>query len=224
MTTEKVRQLLARYYDGSATADETDALMRYFMETTDVEPDLAADAAIFRALGRRTPSAPPVGLEERILDATVRAPRRRPFPRLKIFLAAAACLALIFTLAWTFIPHGGKSAEAPLTASVVKTAVKAEAPAALPAAQSQLAAVVAEKPHEIRRSKTVAPAPPVAETESGHYREVTDSAEVTELAIMLLAHLDASLSYTRSGMERTQMAVEVISDPLRANEIIESYR
>lgn len=47
----------------------------------------AADAVIFRALGSHTPSMPPAGLRERILDATVRAPRRRPFPRLKIFLA-----------------------------------------------------------------------------------------------------------------------------------------
>lgn len=224
MTTEKVRQLLARYYDGIATADETDALMRYFMETAHVEPDLAADAAIFRALARRSPSAPPAGLRERILDSTVRAPRRRSFPHLKVFLAAAACLALIFTLAMSIFKPVGKPVEAPLTASVVKPAVKTEAPAVIPAAAPEPAAAVTEKPRVMRHAASTASVAPAAETESVNYREVTDPAEATDVAMRLLACLDATLSDAGVGMERTQMAVEVINDPLRANEIIESYR
>lgn len=101
-----IRRLLHKWYDGTATPHEADALERWFVDRDDIPADLLADAALFRAIatGRsNTADDVPADLEQRILRDTIgRRPRRILWQRLSA--AAAVTLLLIAAAALVFVP------------------------------------------------------------------------------------------------------------------------
>lgn len=101
-----IRRLLHKWYDGTATPDEADALERWFVDRDDIPADLRADAALFRAIASGRSNAAtdvPADLEQRILrDTIARRPRRILWQRLSA--AAAVALLLITAAALVFVP------------------------------------------------------------------------------------------------------------------------
>lgn len=94
MNEERIKYLLNEYYAGSSTLRQEQELREFFASEADVPEEFKADAAMFRAMN----AAPevPADLEQRIIDATFKRPRRR-----RLFLpliAAAACMAVIITV------------------------------------------------------------------------------------------------------------------------------
>lgn len=239
MNTEKARHLLQRYYDGTATADELAALKQYFVEADHLPADLRSDAAIFRAMAKRRPAAPPADLAKRIAAATVVSPRRRFSFNWKVGLSAAAAVAVIFGLGFLFIGRNGEGA--PTQPMIAKTEAPAPQPAvpvpavseneeqAIPALpEEEIPAVakvkVVSKQEAKSGAKTVpAPEKDAKETMAGNYREVTDSAEVVQITTELLATLDASFGKMERGVRSTEMAVSIIADPFNAGKIKDDY-
>lgn len=101
-----IRRLLHKWYDGTATPHEADALEQWFVDRDDIPTDLRADAAPFRAIAAgRSNAAPdvPADLEQRILRDTIgRRPRRIRWQQLSA--AAAVALLLIAAAALVFVP------------------------------------------------------------------------------------------------------------------------
>lgn len=238
MNIEKARHLLQQYYDGTATADELSVLKQYFVEADHLPADLRSDAAIFRAMDKRRPAAPPVDLAQRIAAATVDSPRHRFSFNWKVGLSAAAAVALVFGLGFLFVDRTDDNA--PSQPMIAKT----EAPALQqPAAQvpfiseneEQIPAVCPEEKIPViakviskQETKSVAkavPAPEKIATESlaGNYREVTDSAEVVQITTELIATLDANFGKMERGVRSTEMAVSIIADPFNAGKIKDDY-
>ena len=228
MNTDEVRHLLDRYYDGTATVEETASLKRFFAEVSaDTLPsDLRADAAMFRAMTRRKVAAVPSGLEQRILAATVgEKPRRRRFSW-KLTLSAAAAAAVLITLGVTLFTGSPDKAPQQQQFAAVK-----EQPAVTPAAPDTVAELpvkTAEAPATVaveeKRTVSVpritsAPERVVTEdfTVAARYREVTDSAEVVEITSTLIATIDATIyagfGQAERGLRDTEEAIEIIRDP-----------
>lgn len=229
MTIDNVCSLLARYYEGDATAEEVASLGEFFSHSEAVPDDLAVDAAIFRALAEAHEAeiAVPEGLRERIVAATVGSRSRRSrFLWLKPALAVAASLAVAITAGVGLLQIGSS---APSDASdmlataadtvhtivvaeiepdkVSDVAMVAEAPVAKPAP-------VAEPAPRRRKAVKAAPGAPVAQ----YTREVTDPAEaaevIQEVFAMLQRSREASEARLQACMESTGDAMAAVRDPL----------
>lgn len=228
MTIDNVRSLLARYYEGDATAEEVAALGEFFSHSEAVPDDLAVDAAIFRALAEAHEAeiAVPEGLRERIVVATVGSRSRRSrFLWLKPALAVAASLAVAITAGVGLLQIGSS---APSDASdmlatavdTVHTIVVAEiepdkvSDVAMVAEAPVAEAPVAEPAPRRRKAVKAAPGAPVAQ----YTREVTDPAEaaevIQEVFAMLQRSREASEARLQACMESTGEAMAAVRDPL----------
>lgn len=223
MTIDNVRSLLARYYEGDATAEEVAALGEFFSHSEAVPDDLAVDAAIFRALAEAHEAeiAVPEGLRERIVAATVGSRSRRSrFLWLKPALAVAASLAVAITAGVGLLQIGSSAPSdasdmLATAADTVHTIVVAEIE---PDKVSDVAMVaeapVAEPAPRRRKAVKAAPGAPVAQ----YTREVTDPAEaaevIQEVFAMLQRSREASEARLQACMESTGEAMAAVRDPL----------
>lgn len=229
MKTDEVRHLLERYYDGTATVEETASLKRFFAETAaDTLPaDLRADAAMFRAMARKETPAVPAGLEQRILAATVgEKPRRRRFSW-KLTLSAAATAAVLITVAVSlFTGSPDKAPQQQQFAALKEQPVEPAAPDTVAALTAEVASepaktVVAVEEKRAVSEPRVADVPEKVVTEDftvvARYREVTDSAEVVEITSTLIAAIDATIyagfGQAEKGLRDTEAAIDIIRDP-----------
>lgn len=207
MNTEEIRHLLSTYYDGKASAAEIGELKRYFTANREVPDDLKADACMFRAMAAYKAPAVPDDLKQRIVSATT-GRRRNIFRLLRPALAAAASVALIVSLSFMFMRNNGAdpAEEAPQLAWT-------EITEPVPAPQMP-EAVTKTEPVTTPPAKTVHRA-----VSRPRYREITDSAEVVEMTVRLLAKVDATLAKMEDNVQLTATALAMVSNPLRANEI-----
>ena len=103
MNIDKIRELLEKYYEGSASNIETDILKQYFRDNNDIPEDLRVDAAIFRDMATmKEDVALPENLEQLIIDSTI-GRKRRNIILWKVIPSVAASLALLTVLTISFI-------------------------------------------------------------------------------------------------------------------------
>ncbi len=83
MNTEKIRQLLEKYYDGQTTTDE-ESLLKEFFSSRDVPDELKSDREIFNyfVLSSGIPE-PATGFEKRIIDNVEKAEQRTSGSRMR---------------------------------------------------------------------------------------------------------------------------------------------
>lgn len=227
MKIEKVKQLLSRYYDGTASPEETDGLMQYFMTAENLPEDLQTDAMIFRAMANHKPAAMPADMEQRILNATVGKKRRLRPLYWAASISAAAAVALIVTIGAGFLSDDKEQLAVQTPANMEQPVVNTVAENSRPAEES--VTVPEEKPESIgtpdvdtksakevkiisERKRPALYADEV-DAQEGSYREVTDSAEVQEITTRLFASLDASMEKAERGIRETESAIEMIRNP-----------
>ena len=223
MTIDNVCSLLARYYEGEATAEEVAALGEFFSHSEAVPDDLAVDAAIFRALAEAHEAeiAVPEGLRERIVAATVGSRSRRSrFLWLKPALAVAASLAVAITAGVGLLQIGSSAPSdasdmLATAADTVHTIVVAEIEPDKVSDVAMVAEAPVAKPAPRRRKAVkAAPGAPVVQ----YTREVTDPAEaaevIQEVFAMLQRSREASEARLQACMESTGDAMAAVRDPL----------
>lgn len=220
MNIDTIRQLLASYYDGSASDAEIDTLKRYFTQVSDLPADLRVDAAIFRAMASTQPLPMPADLHRRIVDATIGSSRRRLFVRWRSALSAAAAVALAI-MSGLWLLKSNDTAQPGNTVVASTTLSPQIAPDPLPAQSidEKPAQQVATEPVEIvvrtvHSRATKAQAKP---HKRAGYREITDSVQVVEFTSRLLAKLEAPVEGAERGIRYTSEAIARINDPLGSN-------
>lgn len=223
MNIDKIRLLLADYYDGSASGADIDALKRFFADATVIPDDMKVDAAIFRAMSKHVPATAPDHLRQRIIDATIGARPRRPFIYRRIVPAAAACTAIAIALGSLFMTNKtdmtGKTDDTPVTYSTTTAYTGTIYPDTVATRLATIAEPVADKhtatgqPHKTSSDcSSKAPAKKC-------YTEVTDSIQIIEITTRVLEKLNASFNSVDNGMKQARLAMAIIADPLHANEI-----
>lgn len=124
MINDRIRQLLARYYDGVSTPEETKELKDFFCQAKNVPEDLGADAAIFKAMAQieAKECKVPENLKERIIASTTG--RRRPSFSWRSAISVAASLAVLIALgvALTMGNRDAESADLFLATNTYETA------------------------------------------------------------------------------------------------------
>ena len=102
LTVPQIRELLAKWYDADATEAEEQALIDWFCtaDATDIPPDMAQDASIFRAMGHVSESLPDSTGAIEAIDSAVsvaRSRHRRLFVR-RFAIGTSAAAAVAFAL------------------------------------------------------------------------------------------------------------------------------
>lgn len=221
-----VRQLLDRYYQGLSSRQEEDTLREYF--SGDYDPEFAADAEVFAALGALGPGDAeiPAGLEEKILaiasvpchgtpahddgyeaagPSPVPAPPRRWRFRRVIYAAvgvAAALLVALLVIRGVNTPIEQQLSLPPVTASleIVRSAVP-DTMAVIP--ESAQAAPASKKQPKAAPAATLAPdlsgSLAQAETDS-FYREIDDPEEAAKILEEVTALLARNFSASSNAL------------------------
>lgn len=195
MNTNRIRKLLEAYYNGSSSEADNEELMRFFADTADVPADLAADAAIFRALGAIRRTDVPADLKTRIIGATVKDSRCRRRSRWRMALAAAASVAVVFAF-------GGLFTELRLPR---------------PAEDALMAGHIPDRDSVASVWRGAAAGPEesaVPEFTADNSVEVTDSVQAVQLTLSVLSRLKRSLGAAGDGVARAQLAAAVIRNPI----------
>ncbi len=217
---ERILSLLCDYYDGRATAAATEELKRYFSATPDVDDDLRADAAIFRALAAHDADGGgdmPADLHERLLDATVRSAsaRRLRFAAVLRYAAAVAAVALVAAAALWIVPSrpsaGRLTAELVEMADTLAIPRQQAAPARELLADAEPGGTQAEEAPQPRKA-----APAVARTAV----ELTDSAEVVAVTADVMQRLSRALGSGGRAIAKAENAVAAVRSPLDALSLI----
>lgn len=212
MNIDKIRHLLASYYDGTATGAEVNALKRYFVEAEDIPDDLRLDATIFRAMASADAPAVPADLEQKIIDSTIGSHRRSRFLNWRVIVSAAASLALLLSLGLAFLPE--KSVDEPAENTYLASSILPKEEAVI---QTEvIETVITPEPQE---RVVQQPAPRAKRPASGSYREITDSAQVVEITSRVLAKLDASFNKLENGVKKTEIAAAIIANPFDLNKL-----
>lgn len=210
MNIDKIRLLLASYYDGTATGAEVNALKRYFVEAKDIPEDLKIDASIFKALASQEDTVVPDDLEEKIIAATTGAPRRSAFLNWRMAVSVAATLALLVTLGLAFRPE--RPAEDVPPVIMASTILKTET--------SRDVAMTVKKPEPVEQEQPrIAVSAKKTKPAKSGYTEITDSAQVVEITSRLFAKLDASFNKAERLVKKTEIAVAIINNPFEAGKL-----
>lgn len=215
---DKIRQMLNRYYDGVSTPSETAQLKDFFRKTKEIPADMAADAAIFRAMAAVDTEevAVPANLTERIVAATVGS--RPRILNWRIAVTAAASVAVLITLAVGLVHF--KPSDSPDTTDLLAMSDTTRQKEAADLASIAVTTVETEAAEPLLAvASEQAPLPPaslknttVAEVRYTH--EVTDPAEAAKIAQKVLAMLGNSLDEAQTGVKSADEAVSLIKDPL----------
>lgn len=209
------RALLERWYDGTATTDDEDALTLYFTSSEVIPEDLKADAAIFALPAEQSPSMSediPADLMAQVNGAIIAEKshkRRRTFWYTAASVAACACIALIL----------GISENAELTPATGRTyANVAQKP------QSDTYEARTITPSSIEEvidnditTETTAPTPAKpryaqASKVYDDYHEVSDPAEAARIQRKVAALLSRSLNSTGKAAERAMLNADKMTE------------
>lgn len=216
---DEILKMLNRYYDGVSTPSETAQLKDFFRKTKEIPADMAADAAIFRAMDAADTEkvAVPANLKERIVAATVGS--RPRILSWRIIVGAAASIAVLVSLAVglvNFRPSDSHDTTDLLAMS--DTTRHREETVMVPDAVTSPEIAEADEPLLAAVSeKSITPSRPVKNTTVAEVRythEVTDPAEAAKIAQKVLAMLGNSLDEAQTGIKSADEAVSLIKDPL----------
>ncbi len=235
MNIDKIRDLLEKYYEGSASNIETDILKQYFRDNNDIPEDLRVDAAIFRDMATmKEDVALPENLEQLIIDSTI-GRKRRNIILWKVIPSVAASLALLTVLTISFISGHERilsSDEDALVAQSEPVLVHKEEITA-PPTPTEDCTLTASTPEPVV-SKTATPEPAIAQAPApkksstarraseNNYIEVYDSIQAAKISSRILAKLESTISRVADkGIRKTEIAVAAIKDPVNAPQILD---
>lgn len=217
---EIIRQLVERYYSGTATPDEVGVITDFFRQNDvdDLPEDLRADAMIFTetALAKATAPVPDV-LESRLesfIDSLPEKTTRRRGVIIRLSLSAAAAVAVVLVIGLALLSRNTReqveSSDNSLMASEsivqpVDTAVTViTEPSPLPdESLAEAVAPVVKKSAPARKVKSMAVAVKefvaAAETDEYHYAmasdvcEISDPEQASQVAAQVLGMLGRTL-------------------------------
>ncbi len=205
------RTLLDRWYDGTATAADEDALALYFTTSEIIPEDLKADAAIFALPTEKSHSMSediPADLMAQVNGAIMAEQtrkRRHAFWYTAASVAACACIALVLGLSQstelttetgnTYAnavqkPQENASEVQTVTPSDIEVAEENEIPAEAPT-------TVPTKPRYAQAAKVY-----------DDYHEVSDPAEAERIQLEVAALLSQSLNSTSKATEKAMRSAE----------------
>lgn len=205
------RTLLDRWYDGTATAADEDALTLYFTASANIPEDMKADAAIFglpAEMSQSTSEDIPSDLMTQVNGAIIAEKarkRRHAFWYTAASVAACACIVLVLDLSQsaeltpttgnTYAnamqkPQESAAETQTVTPSDIENAVENEIPAEAPTA-------VPNKPRYAQAAKVY-----------DDYHEVSDPAEAERIQLEVAALLSRSLNSTGKTAEKAMRSLE----------------
>ena len=122
---EIIRQLVERYYSGTATPDEVGAITDFFRQNDvdDLPEDLRADAMIFTETALAKATAPvPDGLESRLesfIDSLPEKTTRRRGVIIRLSLSAAAAVAVVLSIGLGIVGRHADSNDEPFNSALM---------------------------------------------------------------------------------------------------------
>ncbi len=234
MNIDKIRELLEKYYEGSASNIETDILKQYFRDNNDIPEDLRVDAAIFRDMATmKEDVALPENLEQLIIDSTI-GRKRRNIILWKVIPSVAASLALLTVLTISFISGHERILSSDEDVMVAQSEpVQAPVETTAQPADTDNLTQPASTPEPVV-SKTATPEPAIAQAPApkkrstarkaseNNYIEVYDSIQAAKISSRILAKLESTISRVADkGIRKTEIAVAAIKDPVNAPQILD---
>lgn len=235
MNMDKIRELLEKYYEGTASGSEADILVQYFRDNEDVPEDLRIDAAIFRDMAAMKENvAVPDNLEQLIIDSTI-GRKRRNIILWKVIPSVAASLALITVLTISFISGHDRILSSDVNTMIAQSEPvfvhKEEIPAeptpaedctpTAPATEQVINSTAVPEP-AIARASAPQKRSTTRKTSENNYIEVYDSIQAAKISSRILAKLESTISRVADkGIRKTEIAVAAIKDPVNAPQILD---
>mgnify|MGYP006924772339 CR=1 FL=1 len=232
-----VRRLLTLYYAGESTPQQEAQLSEFFCNCNPalIPDDLKAEQAFFAAVRS---SQPPVGLEDRILNATCGKKSRRFGIRLVKAISIAASLAVIALVGAKMMNRStsdSQSSGITLTADALRdSATECHTGKVLLASSLNAdtsAGAISETQATVQTSEASTSATKDASMARGHrrpaakrssYKEITDTATAVHLVASVDRMLRNTFSNSKLGVKATQAAVkEAVKD---AGQVIKDSR
>lgn len=235
MNMDKIRELLEKYYEGTASGSEADILVQYFRDNEDVPEDLRIDAAIFRDMAAmKEDVAVPDNLEQLIIDSTI-GRKRRNIILWKVIPSVAASLALITVLTISFISGHDRILSSDGNTMIAQSEPvfvhKEEIPAeptpaedctpTAPATEQVINSTAVPEP-AIARASAPQKRSTTRKASENNYIEVYDSIQAAKISSRILAKLESTISRVADkGIRKTEIAVAAIKDPVNAPQILD---
>lgn len=238
---EIIRQLVERYYSGTATPDEVGAITDFFRQNDvdNLPEDLRADAMIFTETALAKATAPvPDGLESRLesfIDSLPEKTTRRRGVIIRLSLSAAAAVAVVLGIGLALLSRNTReqveSSDNSLMASEsivqpVDTAVTViTEPSPLPdesLAEAVAPVVKKSAPAVKHRPKAVAVKEfaAVAETDEYHYAmasdvcEISDPEQASQVAAQVLGMLGRTLGMAGDAIVKSDTEANKIPNAI----------
>lgn len=205
---DRIRQLIAAWYAGSATASDEAELTTRLSAADNLPSDLEADKRIILAIKAQKSAAVPDDLEDKILEATCGHERQRS--KFLVYLtrcaAAAACAAAIVG-AFITINRADEDIAVPATTPASKIYAKVDtiaAPAEIVQQDEPQAAIAKAEP---KRRAAAVQAPQDEEIAEPNIYIVTDSMEALYIAQQVMEMLDNSIGESSRQLASAERAI-----------------
>lgn len=211
------RTMLDRWYDGTATAADEDALTQYFTASANIPEDLKADAAIFALPAEKSQSMSediPADLMAQVTGAIIAEKarkRRHAFWYTAASAAACACIALVIGLSEnaeltttagnTYAnvvqkPQKSDTEAQTITPSDIEESVENDIQTEVPTAS-----VLPAKPRYAQVAKTY-----------NDYHEVSDPAEAERIQLEVATLLSQSINSTGKAAEKAMRNADMLAE------------
>ena len=216
-----VRVLLDRWYDGTATAADEDALTLYFTTSEDIPEDLRADAAVFALPTEKSQSMSediPSELMSQVNGAIIAdkaRKRRHAFWYTAASAAACACIAMVLGLS-------GKNELTPTIGNTYANAVQqpqktsCEAQTVTP---SDIEKAESDTPSEVPTAMPAKPQYAQAAMAYDDYHELSDPAEAERIQLEVAALLSRSLNSTGKAAEKAIRNADRLTEQINRSSV-----
>ena len=212
-----VRVLLDKWYDGTATAADEDALTLYFTTSEDIPEDLRADAAVFALPTEKSQSMSediPSDLMAQVNGEKARK-RRHAFWYTAASAAACACIAMVLGLS-------GKNELTPTIGNTYANAVQqpqktsCEAQTVTP---SDIEKAESDTPSEVPTAMPAKPQYAQAAMAYDDYHDVSDPAEAERIQLEVAALLSRSLNSTGKAAEKAMRNADRLTEQINRSSV-----
>ena len=232
---EIIRQLVERYYSGTATPDEVGAITDFFRQNDvdDLPEDLRADAMIFTETALAKATAPvPDGLESRLesfIDSLPEKTTRRRGVIIRLSLSAAAAVAVVLSIGLGIVGRHADSNDEPFNSALMAEEI-VPAPTDTLSVVSENTLIPDESIAEVtapavkkyaptvkHRPKAVAAA---AEADDYHYAmasdvcEISDPDEASRVAAQVLGMLGRTLGMAGDAIVKSDTEANKIPNAI----------
>lgn len=205
-----VRVLLDKWYDGTATAADEDALTLYFTTSEDIPEDLRADAAVFalpteksQSMSEDIPSDLMAQVNGAIIAEKARK-RRHAFWYTAASAAACACIAMVL----------GLSEKNELTPTIGNTYANAVQQPQKTSCEAQTVT-----PSDIEKAESDTPSEVPTAMAYDDYHDVSDPAEAERIQLEVAALLSRSLNSTGKAAEKAMHNADRLTEQINRSSV-----